>query len=202
MGGSNDIVRNNSTAGMKHLLEFVTNANHTNIILVSAPHRYDLMSNSCVNVEVEKFNRKLRKSLEGFRKVEMIEVSERNLYTKHGQHLNSDGKESMAKKIASTIECWFNKKVEPIRGKWYTEEETGILDHQPMQGKTDNNPEEGNKECSSTSGVVDTLKAQVPEQMCDCENILVIADKITPKRPRREPVTRNKDFLWTDISKN
>jgi len=83
----------------------------------------------------------------------------------------------MAKKIASTIECLFNKKVEPIRGKWYTEEETGIPDHQPVQGKIDNNPEEGNKECSSTSGVVDTLKAQDPEPRCDCENILVIADK-------------------------
>jgi len=84
--------------------------------------------------------------LERFRKVEMIEVvSERNLYTKHGQLLNSESKESMAKKIASTIECLFNKKVEPIRGKWYTEAETGILDHQPVQGKIDNNPKEGNK---------------------------------------------------------
>ena len=169
-GGSNDIARKNSTAGMKHLLEFVTNANHTNVILISAPHRYDLMSNSCVSVEVEKFNRKLCKSLERFRKVEMIEVvSERNLYAKHGQHLNTEGKESMAKKTASTIECLFNKKVEPIRGKWYTEEETGILDHQPVQGKIDNNPEEGNKECSSTSAVVDTLKAQDPKQRCECE---------------------------------
>ena len=99
------------------------------------------------------------------------------MYIKDGQHLNSEGTESMAKKIASTIECLFNKKVEPIRGKWYTEEETGIPDHQPVQGKIDNNPEEGNKECSSTSGVVDTLKAQDPEPRCDCENILVIADK-------------------------
>jgi len=63
-GGSNDIERNNLSTGMKHLLEFVTNANHTNVILISDPHRYDLMSNSCVNVEVEKFNRKLCKSLE------------------------------------------------------------------------------------------------------------------------------------------
>jgi len=52
----------------------------------------------------------------------MIEVvSERNLYTKHGQHLNSEGKESMAKKIASSIEYLFNKKMERIRGKWYNE---------------------------------------------------------------------------------
>jgi len=61
-GDSSDIVRNNSTAGMKHLLEFVTNANHTNVILISAPHRYDLMNNSCANIKVEKFNRKLCKS--------------------------------------------------------------------------------------------------------------------------------------------
>jgi hypothetical protein len=83
-----------------------------------------------------------------------------------------------------------------------SEEETGILDHQSVQGEINNNPEEGNKECSSTSGVVDIVKAQDPEQMCDCENILVTADKKSTKRPRRQPVTRNKDILWTNISKN
>jgi len=48
-GSSNDSVRNNSTAGKKHLLEFVISANHTNAILMSAPQRYDLMSKTCVN---------------------------------------------------------------------------------------------------------------------------------------------------------
>ena len=88
-----------------------------------------------------------------------------------------------------------NKNEEPISGKWYTEEETDILDHQPVQGKTDNNPEDGNNECSSTSGVLDTLKVQDPEQMCDCEKILVIVNKKSPKRPRRQPVTWIKDFF-------
>jgi hypothetical protein len=37
----------------------------------------------------------------------------------------------------------FNKKVEPVSGRWYTEEETDILDHQPVQGNMDNNAEEG-----------------------------------------------------------
>jgi hypothetical protein len=106
----------------------------------------------------------------------------------------------MAKKIALSIECLFNKKVEPIRGKWYSGEETGILDHQPVQGKVNNNPEEGNKECSSTSGVVDTLKAHDPEQMCDCENILVTAHEKSPKRPRKQSVTRNKDFVYGQTS--
>ena len=82
---------------MKHLLEVLISANHNNLILMNAPHRYDLMSYSCVNNEVEKFNRKLCKRLERFGKVELIDVvSERNLFTKHGQHLNSEGKESVA----------------------------------------------------------------------------------------------------------
>jgi hypothetical protein len=108
----------------------------------------------------------------------------------------------MAKKIASTIECLLNKKVKPISGICCTEEETDILDHQPVQGKIDNNPENGNNECRSTSGVLDTLKVQDAEQKCDFENVLVIVDNKSPKRPRRQPVTRNKDFLWTNISKN
>jgi len=178
-------------------------ANHTNAVQMSAPHRYDLISNSCVNNEVEKFNRNLHKRLERIGKVEMIDaVSERNLYTKLGQHLDSEGKESMAKKIASTIESLLNKKVEPISGKWYTEEKTDILDHHPVQGKADNNPLDGNNECRSSSGILDTLEVQDAEQKCDCENVLGIVDKISPKRPRRQLVTRNKDFLWTNISKN
>jgi len=82
-----------------------------------AHHKYDLIRNSCVSNEVEMFNRKLCKRLERFGKVEMIdEVIERNFYKKHEQHLNSGGKESMAKKTATTIKCLLNRKVEPISG--------------------------------------------------------------------------------------
>jgi hypothetical protein len=103
------------------MLDFVINATHTNVIVMSAPHRHDLMRNSCVNNEIEVFNSKLHKRLQRFEKVEVIDVFiERSFYTKHEQHLNSEGKESMAKKIATTIECLLNRKVEPISGKWYT----------------------------------------------------------------------------------
>jgi hypothetical protein len=34
--------------------------------------------------------------------------------TKHGQHLNTGGKEIMPKKIVATTECVLNRKVEPI----------------------------------------------------------------------------------------
>jgi len=92
--------------------------------------------------------------------------------------------------------------VVPISGKWYTEEKTDILDHQPVQGKIDCNPKNWNSECRSSTGVLDTLKVQDGKQKCDCENVLGIVDKKSPKIPRRQPVTRNKDFLWNNMSKN
>jgi hypothetical protein len=101
-GGTNDIAKNKSTVGMRHLLDFVINVTHTNVIVISAPHRHDLMSNSCVNKEIEKFNRKIRLRLERLGRVEMIDVvNDRHLYTRHRQHLNTEGKETMAKKITS-----------------------------------------------------------------------------------------------------
>ena len=106
---------------MKHPLELIMNATHTNVILVSAPHRFDLMETSCVNHEIENFNRKLRKRLERLEKVQMIDVDDRNLLTRHSQHLNSVGKECRANKIALTIKGVLNKKVQPISGKWYTD---------------------------------------------------------------------------------
>jgi len=86
---------------MKHILDLLINSTHTNVILLSVHHRHDLINGLCVNREVKVFNRSLRNRLKCFRKVELIEmVSEREFYTKHGQHLNSRGKESMASRIA------------------------------------------------------------------------------------------------------
>jgi hypothetical protein len=183
-GGSNDIAKNNSTAGMRHLLDFVTNATHTNVIVMSAPHRYDLIRNSCVNTEIEKFNRKLRLRLGRLGRVEMIDVvNDRNLYTRHGQHLNTEGKETVANKIASTIECMLNKQVEPITGKWYTDKATDTLDHHPVQGTINDNTAVEINEHSNTSGRLDTLKVQDAIQKCDCEITSITIDRKSPKDP-------------------
>ena len=71
---------------------------------------------------MEAFNRKLCKRLKRFEEVKMIEViSERAFYTKHGHHLNTRGKEFMAKKIVATIECVINRKMRPVSMKWCNE---------------------------------------------------------------------------------
>ena len=84
-GGSNDVAKNNSMLGVEHIRDIVISATHTNVIQLSAPHRHDLSSDSCVNRKVEVFNHKLRRRLERFKNVQIIEATnERELYTKHG----------------------------------------------------------------------------------------------------------------------
>jgi hypothetical protein len=72
-GGANDVSNNNIQEGLKH---FVQTHRHTNIILVSVPHRYDLPDWSRVNIEVETFSRKLMKLVKPFQHVKVVEVED------------------------------------------------------------------------------------------------------------------------------
>jgi hypothetical protein len=62
-GGTNDISRNESHAGLKHMRKSVNRNKHTNIFAVTPPHRHDLLDFSCVNKEKQAFNRKLHELL-------------------------------------------------------------------------------------------------------------------------------------------
>jgi hypothetical protein len=61
-GGANDVKKNNTKEGLRHVLNFVRNNTHTDIIFMSVPPRHDLVSWPCVNNEVDVFNRKLQKT--------------------------------------------------------------------------------------------------------------------------------------------
>jgi hypothetical protein len=41
--GLNDVSKNNSNIALKHILNFIKDNNNTNIIVLSVPHRHDLM---------------------------------------------------------------------------------------------------------------------------------------------------------------
>ena len=71
--GSNDVAKNSSVVGMKHIHDLVINATHTNVIQLSVPHRRDLVKESCVNREVKVFNTNLRNRLKCLKNVEMME---------------------------------------------------------------------------------------------------------------------------------
>ena len=60
-GGSNDVNRNETSLGLRHLKNFINHRSNTNILAIAAPHRRDLQETSFINNEVQVFNRKLHK---------------------------------------------------------------------------------------------------------------------------------------------
>src|SRR5215510_451051 len=103
-GGSN-IGRNNTKEALKFMSEFVTNHKELNIILINSPHRHDLLPKSCVNLEVVKFNRQLVKLMKPHAKVKVVELKlDRNHFTRHGLHLNSEGKYLVSLKVAQALQ--------------------------------------------------------------------------------------------------
>jgi hypothetical protein len=81
---------------------------------MSVPHRHDLAYWSCVNKEVENFNRKLLKFVKPLGHVKVIKVeSNREYFTRH---LNNEGKEQVIRNVITTM---FQEHIEePIRLLW------------------------------------------------------------------------------------
>jgi hypothetical protein len=109
-GAANDVSRNNIKFASKDLSNFMNSNNEVNIILVNSPHRYNLISSSCVNKEVIKFNRQLSKLSKFHSNVKLLENNlHRSHFTGHGQHLNLVGKELVSSELAKIIEKLFHE---------------------------------------------------------------------------------------------
>jgi hypothetical protein len=82
--GTNDIDRNHSSNAFKNITNFIRSVNHTNIILICVPYRYDMTDYSHVNNTIKSFNSKLLKLAKIFCHVCIIEivVNNRLLFTK------------------------------------------------------------------------------------------------------------------------
>ena len=98
LGGTRDIGKNEANKALNQITKFVQSHKQTNVIVISAPHRFDLRANSCVNKEVSVYNNKLRKLLKPCDNARILGDSRRESFTRHGLHMNKNGKERMAKK--------------------------------------------------------------------------------------------------------
>ena len=127
-GGANDISKNNSTRALKLLSEFITEHKEINMVMINSPHRQDLLPNSCVNQEVTTFNRKLSKIMKLHPKAQVLEVElDRNHFTRHGLHLNSEGKSRLSQKLSLLIRNFkTSNQEEPIPAPWRDPLETDI----------------------------------------------------------------------------
>jgi hypothetical protein len=104
-GGSNDIGKQNPQEALSQVCKFVDRSQDVHVIVMSAPHRHDLMPSSCVKVEVARFNCLLRKRMKLYKRAKILDTDlNRDCFTKHGLHMNSSGKEQLILKLADMIE--------------------------------------------------------------------------------------------------
>jgi len=115
-GGAMDIAKNEADRGLAQLLKFVGEYSKINVLVIGAPKRHDLRESSCVNKEVNKFNRQLHKRLRTCEHVKVIDsIIRKEYYTKHGLHFNNSGKEQMAQLIIDQIKCLETTNTTPIQ---------------------------------------------------------------------------------------
>jgi hypothetical protein len=115
--GSNNCDRYKLKTALKLIVEFLKMNNHTNIVLLSIPYRYDLQKFLYMNKQIQDYNRKLSKIAWAYDHVQFLDVDiECNLYTKHGLHFNKFGKVQLAKQLASIVQLMFGKKIDMALG--------------------------------------------------------------------------------------
>lgn len=169
-GGTRDVGRNETTKRLHQIKNFVDNQIETNIIVMSVPYRHDLEANSCVNHEINVYNNKLKQLLKSCDNACIINVdTDRDIFTRHGLHLNLKGKEKMANTIVKEIEAMLNKgksvhthtertedskseKIE-VEGETCTIESTPENKNHPivLRGKEERTAPRPNKETMETS---------------------------------------------------
>jgi lysophospholipase L1-like esterase len=123
-GGSNDIGKNaNTNLALRHLSSFIKDNQVPNIVVMTAPPRHNLHSLSCVNSEVNRFNKQLRRRMMQFNNVKLLETDiDRTYFTRHGLHFNSSGKEYIASKLATVVKSFSQKeRSSPIYMTWKAE---------------------------------------------------------------------------------
>lgn len=114
--------KNDSRNVFKNVVSFVKSVNHTNIILLSVPFRYDL-KDSWVNNKMKSFNRKLLKLTNIFPHGSVLEIdSNRFLYTEHGLHLNGLGTEFLSNQLVLHVYSLKEDTVHPITLVWHNDQ--------------------------------------------------------------------------------
>jgi len=68
------------------------------------PHRHDQSPHSCVNKEIQTYNRKLHKMMKNLDGIKVVDYGlTREDFTRHGLHINAKGKTKVANKITQIL---------------------------------------------------------------------------------------------------
>jgi hypothetical protein len=223
-GGSNDVYRNNSMLALTQFVKFCEDLNHVNIIILDIPRRYDLIETSCINKEIQIFNRKLRKIIKAYNHVTVLEVNNnREAFTRHGMHLNKAGKGQTARQIANEIRRLTVDKVsniisldwkqasEPVSLYWITEQadkSNQAPRDEMLKLQEDLKEVAVDGEVTAPSAATCEESASEMEGRSDdstqpgsLENLENMENSLTKvvrasRRLKRSPSTKSNDFLW------
>ena len=181
-GGIRDISGYESQKDLCQIRNFMYRHSQTNVLLVNVPNRFYLWTHSCVNYEVNAFNRKLDKHVKSFQNAATVEVtSDREHFTQHVLHLNSKGREQAPKTNVSSIKEIFKlQKKDPIKMSWKEEKK--------LEG------------ANTVSNNVDKHGDQIIHEEQANRDQEQKEDKLPSKRARRLPTARHDDFLWLNIT--
>lgn len=106
LAGTNDVGRNERKNLIRALRKRLDSLRcSSNVVVCSVPHRHDLPSWSCVNIEVEKTNEDMARTCKYFQNVRFLDISRlgRRFHTQQGLHLNNIGKMYVASRILDII---------------------------------------------------------------------------------------------------
>lgn len=106
-GGGNDVYKNQAADVSKSLKRLLPRLSHTNVVVCNISPRHDLTPNSCVNIEIQETNKKIRQVCSSYSFVEEIDVHSlpRDCFTRHGLHTNSRGKDKITNMILDVFKA-------------------------------------------------------------------------------------------------
>ena len=195
--GANDINKNETNVGLAHLRNVAEDRRNTNIMVVPAPHRHDLLNSSCVNKEIVVFNRKLHKVVKSISNMKIIQSNlNRDDFTHHGMHLKLSGKEKVAKLLGENIkQLTAHIKQTPLITKWREDLINNLQKEAEVNQSNDVNKGTKFKSTLFSTRYEETqTHARKPPL-----SITIDQNNVLPRssnRIKKTPTTMNEDFLW------
>jgi hypothetical protein len=201
--GTNDISKDRAKEGINNVINFIERTSHTNILIMEVPHRHDLADWSCVNREVIRFNRLLAKRLKSYQHAAICRMDlGRQHFTKHGLHMNKEGKVKMCQQLAKLVklkvgervnratplECRAHVEVIPLNyeGNTVQTNTTKIQLNETEEGTAETHVIATEDETVEIGGTVtedEVTQIQVTEAENETAEIQVNEDKETPVDP-------------------
>lgn len=106
IAGSNDISRNEGQNIFNTLISLLKTKTNSKFLVSTIPKRYDLPRFHHFHEEISYFNNKISNLEKTFKNIKILNLNnlDRNLYTRHGLHLNWAGKFKISKMIVESLQ--------------------------------------------------------------------------------------------------